>query len=119
MREEIKSISIGVAGGIGAGLIGIGGGIIMIPCMISFLGLSQHKAQATSLAAIAPLAVVSAAVYSSYGNLNIYLACLLAIGGVIGAYIGSSLMPYVNANILKRILAVICIFTAIKMGVGF
>ena len=49
-----------MAGGIGAGLIGIGGGIIMIPCMISFLGVSQHKAHATSLAAIAPLAVISA-----------------------------------------------------------
>jgi len=68
MRDEIKSIAIGLAGGIGAGLIGIGGGIIMIPCMISFLGVSQHKAHATSLAAIAPLAVISAAVYSSYGN---------------------------------------------------
>ena len=119
MRNEIKALSIGVAGGIGAGLIGIGGGIIMIPCMVSFLGVSQHKAQATSLAAIAPLAVMSAIVYSRYGNLNVYLACLLPIGGVIGAYIGASLMPYVNATILKRILAVLCIFTAIKMGVGF
>ena len=119
MSDEIKSISIGVAGGIGAGLIGIGGGIIMIPCMISFLGVSQHKAHATSLAAIAPLAVISAAVYSSYGNLNIYLACLLAAGGVIGAYIGSSLMPHVNATILQRLLGVLCIIMAIKMGVGF
>jgi len=74
MKYEIKAISVGIAGGLGAGLIGIGGGIIMIPCMISFLGVSQHKAHATSLAAIAPLAVMSAAVYSSYGNLNIYLA---------------------------------------------
>ena len=119
MRNEIKAVSIGIAGGIGAGLIGIGGGIIMVPCMISFLGLSQHKAHATSLAAIAPLALISAIVYSSYGNLNIYLACLLSLGGVIGAYIGASLMPHVNAIILKRILALMCIITAIKMGVGF
>jgi len=119
MKDEFKSILIGLAGGVGAGLIGIGGGIIMIPFMISSLGLSQHKAHATSLAAIAPLAVISAAVYSSYGNLNIYLACLLAIGGVIGAYIGSSLMPHVNATILQRLLGGLCIFTAIKMGVGF
>lgn len=119
MRDEIKSISIGIAGGIGAGLIGIGGGIIMVPCMISFLGLSQHKAQATSLAAIAPLALISALVYNSYGNLNIYLACLLSVGGVVGAYIGASLMPYVNRIILRRLLALICIITAIKMGVGF
>ena len=119
MKYEIKAISVGIAGGLGAGLIGIGGGIIMIPCMISFLGVSQHKAHATSLAAIAPLAVMSAAVYSSYGNLNIYLACLLAIGGVIGAYIGSSLMTHVNATILQRLLGCLCIFIAIKMGVGF
>jgi len=119
MKYEIKAISVGIAGGLGAGLIGIGGGIIMIPCMISFLGVSQHKAHATSLAAIAPLAVMSAAVYSSYGNLNIYLACVIAVGGVIGAYIGASLMPHVNATVLQRLLGVLCIIMAIKMGVGF
>ena len=119
MKYEIKAISVGIAGGLGAGLIGIGGGIIMIPCMISFLGVSQHKAHATSLAAIAPLAVMSAAVYSSYGNLNIYLACVIAVGGVIGAYIGASLMPHINATILQRLLGVLCIIMAIKMGVGF
>lgn len=116
MGDKIKSVSIGIAGGIGAGLIGIGGGIIMIPGMILFLDLSQHKSQATSLAAIAPLALISAIVYNSYGNLNIYLSCLLSLGGIIGAYIGSSLMPYVNAVILKRILALLCIITALKMG---
>ena len=118
MRYEIKSILIGIAAGIAAGLIGLGGGIIMVPCMISFLGISQHKAQATSLAVIGPLAIISTIVYNSYGNLNIYLACLLSVGGVVGAYIGASLMPYVNKNILRRLLALLCIITAIKMGVG-
>lgn len=118
MKDEVKAMLIGGAGGIGAGLIGIGGGIIMVPCMVSFLGLSQHEAHATSLAAIAPLAVLSAVVYNSYGNLDISLAMLFAVGGMVGAYIGSSLMPHIHPNILKRLLAVICILTAVKMGVG-
>jgi len=95
MKNEIKSILIGIAGGIGAGLIGIGGGIIMVPCMVSILGVPQHKAHATSLVAIAPLAFISAIVYNNYGNLNIYLACL------------------------RCLLAILCIAMAIKMGVGF
>jgi len=118
MKSEIKALLIGGAGGIGAGLIGIGGGIIMVPCMVSFLGLSQHEAHATSLAAIAPLAVISAIVYNSYGNLDVSLAMLFAVGGTVGAYIGSSLMPYIHPSMLKRLLAVICILTALKMGVG-
>ncbi|CQR73140.1 permease [Sporomusa ovata] len=98
-------------------MIGIGGGIIMIPGMVLFLGLTQYTAHATSLAAIVPLAVISAMVYSTYGNFNITLAILFALGGMLGAYIGSSLMPYVNPNILKRILAVACIVAAVRMGV--
>ena len=119
MKNEIKSILIGIAGGIGAGLIGIGGGIIMVPCMVSILGVPQHKAHATSLVAIAPLAFISAIVYNNYGNLNIYLACLLSVGGIIGAYIGASLMPHVNKIVLRCLLAILCIAMAIKMGVGF
>jgi len=118
MKDEIKAVVIGGAGGIGAGLLGIGGGSIIVPCVVFFLGLSQHEAHATSLAAMAPLAILSAIVYNSYGNLDVSLAILFAVGGMVGAYIGSSLMPYIHPNILKRLLAVICILTAIKMGVG-
>lgn len=117
MKNNFKALLVGGAGGICAGLIGIGGGIVMVPCMVNFLGFSQYAAHATSLAAIAPLAVLSAIVYNSYGNLDLFLAMLFALGGMIGAYLGSSLMPYINPNILKRILAILCILTAIKMGV--
>lgn len=117
MKNAIKTILIGGVGGACAGLIGIGGGIIMIPGMVLLLDLNQHTAHATSLAAIAPLAVISSVIYSNYGNLNFSLAILFAIGGILGAYIGSSMMPYVKPTILKRILAIACILTAIKMGV--
>lgn len=118
MKNKIQVLLLGGVGGIGAGLIGIGGGAIMVPGMVTFLGVSQHVAHATSLAAIAPIAILSACVYNSYGNLDVSLAILFAIGGMIGAYIGSSLMPYMNPILLKRLLAVICLATAVKMGVG-
>lgn len=117
MDNTTKAIFIGAAGGVCAGLIGLGGGIIMIPGMVFFMGVSQHAAHATSLAAIAPLAVISTGVYHSYGNLDIILALLFAVGGMFGAYIGSSMMPYVNPYVLKRIMAVLCIIAAVKMGV--
>jgi len=111
-------MAIGFAAGILSGLIGIGGAILMVPGMIYFLGISQHMAQATSLAVIIPGAVVSAVVYYSYGQLNIHLSLLFAVGGVVGAYIGSSIMPLIKPDVLRKIFAAVAMAMAIKMGVS-
>jgi uncharacterized membrane protein YfcA len=116
--EKYKALLIGFAGGVIGGLLGIGGAIILVPLMVSFLGVSQHMAHATSLAVIIPGAVVSALVYKGFGQLDFGLAGLFAVGGICGAYIGASLMPYVKPHVLKRIFAVLALFLAIRMGVS-
>lgn len=116
--EKIKILVIGLIAGIVSGLIGIGGAIVMVPGMTLFIGLSQHMASATSLAVVIPGAMVSTAVYHSFGQLDLSLTALFAIGGVAGSFVGSSLMPHIRAIVLKRIWAVVALLMAIKMGMG-
>lgn len=112
-----KAVLIGIVTGVASGLLGIGGAIIMVPCMVYFLGIPQHNAHATSLAVIIPGAVFGSLVYGSYGQLDLKLAALFALGGMVGAYIGSSLMTKVKPVVLRRIFAVFALLLALRMGV--
>ena len=116
--DKAKAVLIGAVGGAVGGLLGIGGAIILVPCMIYFLGVSQHSAHATSLAIVIPGAVMSAFVYNSFGQLDIALALLFAAGGMAGAYLGSALLPRVRPAVLKRIFAVLALAMSVRMGWG-
>jgi len=70
MIDLLAVIAIGLAAGMAAGLLGIGGGALFVPALVLFLGLSQLEAQATSLLAIVPVAFVGALRQHSYGNLR-------------------------------------------------
>jgi uncharacterized membrane protein YfcA len=111
----IKTTLIGFGAGIASGLLGIGGAIIMVPGMVYTLGLSQHMANATSLAVVIPSAFMSAAVYQSFGQLDTGLAALFAIGGMAGAYLGSALLPKVQPEHLRRIFGVLTFALAVRM----
>jgi uncharacterized membrane protein YfcA len=113
---KLKTLIIGFAAGIVSGLIGIGGAIVMVPGMTYILGLTQHMASATSLAVVIPGALVSTAIYHSFGQLDLSLTFLFALGGVVGSLVGSSLMPHIRPIVLKRIWAVVAMLMAIKMG---
>lgn len=116
--DKLKAALIGALGGAVGGLLGIGGAIIMVPCLVYFLSISQHSAHATSLAVVIPGAVMSAFVYNSFGQLDITLALLFAAGGMAGAYVGSTLLPRVRPAVLKRIFAVVALALAVRMGWG-
>lgn len=113
--KVIKTLLIGVGAGLASGLLGIGGAIIMVPGMVYILGLSQYMANATSLAVVIPIAVVSAAVYQSFGQLDTTLAALFAAGGMAGAYLGAALLPRVQPEHLRRIFSVLTFALAVRM----
>ena len=115
--QQMKTILIGFVAGIFSGLFGIGGALIMVPGMVHFLDIQQHNASATSLAVVIPGAFVSAFVYHSFGQLDVALAALFAVGGMAGVFVGSSLMPKIKPQVLKRIFAVLLLLLAVKMGV--
>ncbi|MDP9230253.1 MAG: sulfite exporter TauE/SafE family protein [Bacteroidota bacterium] len=114
-------IIIGLAAGILSGLVGVGGGIILVPAMIFFMHYTQHQAQGMSLGVLVfPVVIL--------GFLKYYYECkelgtpidfkvigLLAIGFVVGGYLGSTLALRIDKELMKKIFAVILFYTAFKM----
>jgi len=109
-------IAIGAIAGISSGIAGIGGGLIMVPAMIYFLGYSQKLAQGTSLGILLlPLGVLGVINYYQQGYVNIKTALIMGIGFIIGAYFGSKIGLSFDEKILKRVFAGFLILAAGKM----
>ena len=100
-REMFELALIGLAAGISSGLFGIGGGAVIVPLLVWRLDFDQHKAHATSLAAIVIIAVAGAATFASDGEIDGGIALALAGGGVIGAPLGARVMAGLDADRLK------------------
>ena len=93
---------IGLMGGITSGLFGVGGGVVMVPAMMLFMGLTTHAAVGTSLLIIVPTALMGAWKHHTQGNLQIPIALALAPTAIIGGFIGAWLTKYLSSGDLKR-----------------
>ncbi len=111
----IVVIVIGIAAGALSGLVGIGGGIVIVPLLVMFLGFSQQTAQGTTLAMLSfPVSFVGAYTYWQKGMVDWKIAILLCLGFVIGGYFGSKYAVSVSPYLLKQIFAVLLIVIAVK-----
>ena len=114
-------IIIGIAAGMLSGLVGVGGGIIMVPALVFFMNYNQHQAQGTSLGVLTLPVVIIASVYYYYQckkmgtPMDLRVIGLLAVGFVAGAYFGSKLAISLPTETLKKIFAIVLFYTAIKM----
>jgi uncharacterized protein len=99
--ELLGVIAVGFVAGIAAGLLGVGGGALFVPALVLFSGLSQLEAQATSLLAIVPVAVVGAARQHRYGNLRPREGLLLGVLATGGALAGVALANAVPERALE------------------
>jgi uncharacterized membrane protein YfcA len=95
------AIAIGLAGGIVAGLLGVGGGVLFVPGLVIFLGLDQHQAEATSLLAIIPVAIVGTYMQDRYGNVRRADALLLGLLSLAGAAGGVALANALSGTVLR------------------
>jgi uncharacterized membrane protein YfcA len=109
----IGAIAIGLAGGVVAGLLGVGGGVLFVPGLVLFLDLTQHQAEATSLLAIVPVALVGAVAQDRYGNVRRRDAVLLGLFSVAGAAGGVALANALSGKALQVGFAV---FTLVVAG---
>jgi hypothetical protein len=109
-------ILTGLAAGILGGMVGIGGGIIIVPALVYFLAFSQHQAQGTSLALMLfPVGILGVINYYKKGYVDFRYAGLLAIGFVVGSYLGSKFSLSLPQLTVKRIFAVLMLIVAFKM----
>ncbi|HEY9625183.1 MAG TPA: sulfite exporter TauE/SafE family protein [Crinalium sp.] len=102
----IQLLLIGLAAGVAGGMFGIGGGAIMVPAMVLLLGMDQKFATGTSIAAqILPIGILGAIVYYKNGNLNIRDAIFIALGLVIGNFLGALFanQPYISSALMKKL----------------
>ena len=107
---------IGVIAGMLSGLVGVGGGIVMVPLLIYLMGFNQHQAQGTSLTVLV-VPVTAAAVYNYYkeGYIDWRYAGIIALFFVVGGYFGSKMAISIDQRMLKKIFAVVLLFVAGKM----
>jgi len=110
----------GLIAGFLGGMVGVGGGIIMVPMMVFVIGMSQKTAQGTSLAVMMIPLSIGVAAYNYYkaGEINIKYALIIAGFFAIGGYFGSKLSLRIDQDIIKKIFAVIMVVVAIKMFFG-
>lgn len=109
-------IIIGLLAGILSGLVGVGGGILMIPLLIIFLGLTQHQAQGTALfAMLPPIGILAAINYYKEGFVKWEYAIVIAFTFIIGGYLGSKLSLSLPPQMVRRIFGVIMLLGAIKL----
>jgi len=109
-------IITGLAAGVFGGMVGLGGGVIMIPALVYLLGLSQQSAQGTSLAVmLPPVGLMAVLNYYKAGQLNLKYAMIIAIAFFIGGYFGSKIALNISPEKMKKIFAFALIFIALNL----
>jgi uncharacterized membrane protein YfcA len=111
----IGAIAIGLAGGVIAGLLGVGGGVLFVPGLVFFLGLDQHHAEATSLLAIVPVAIVGTWRQDRYGNVCRQDAVVLGLLSVAGAGGGVALANLLSGPVLRDSFAALMVLVALQL----
>src|SRR5579883_513148 len=94
---------LGIVAGVLSGVVGIGGGVLIVPALVYLFHQSQHKAQGTSLGALlAPIGVFAFVAYYRAGNADIKAAVYIAIGFMVGGYFGGLWAQHVSDIVLRR-----------------
>jgi len=107
---------IGLAAGILSGMIGVGGGIIIVPALVFVLGFTQQQAQGTSLGLLLlPVGILAVMNYYKQGYIDVKVVAIMCITFVAGGWLGSKIALSLPQETVKKIFAVILILVAFKM----
>lgn len=110
---------IGLLAGMLSGLIGVGGGIIIVPALMFFVGFSQKEAQGTSLGLLLlPIGILAVINYYNKGLIDVKVVGVMAIAFVLGGFLGSKIALVLPEATLKKIFAIVLFYTGFKM-LGF
>ena len=116
MQTVIILIIIGMVAGILGGMVGVGGGIIIVPALIFFLGFSQKMAQGTSLGILLlPVGILGVFQYYKQGYIDMKVVLIISLGFLIGSFFGSKIALSLSQETVKKIFAALMIIVAVKM----
>lgn len=115
MKKKFRAAAIGLITGFANGLFGAGGGTVLVPGMVFFMDIEDHKAHATAISVILPLSIVSSLIYYRHNVVDTSLALKVVMGSVAGGLVGSSLLHRIPINILRKFFGVIMIIAAVRM----
>jgi uncharacterized membrane protein YfcA len=113
--RRLKLIAIGTAAGLFSGLFGVGGGTVIVPLLVFWLGYGEREATGTSLAAIVFIAAFAAAVEGFYGNVRIFDALLIGVPAVGGVLIGTWLQQRLDVRAISLLFAAVLVASAIEL----
>lgn len=118
-RERILRLAaIGTAAGVFSGLFGVGGGGLIVPLLVLWLGYQDREASGTSLAVIAVIAALGAAVQGALGNIDVLDAALVGVPAVAGVLVGTTLQQRVSNEIVGAIFAVLLLGVGVRLVIG-
>jgi uncharacterized membrane protein YfcA len=116
-RLDGQLVLIGVLGGVLSGLLGVGGGIVMVPLLVLWAHYGQRDAHAASLGAIIPISIAGIATYGIAGEVRIGPAIALAAGSIFGAQLGAGMLARLDERILKSVFGAFLLGVAVLMVV--
>ncbi len=107
---------VGLAAGMLSGLVGVGGGIIIVPCLVLFLGFSQKMAQGTSLGILLlPIGILGAVQYYKQGYVDFKVVAIISVAFIFGSYFGSKIALSLSQENIKKVFAIVMMLVAVKM----
>jgi len=116
MSHDLLYIALGLGAGMLSGMMGIGGGLIIVPVLVLLFGFSQHEAQGTTLALmVPPIGLPAAWAYYKSGSVNVEVAILVGIGFFLGGFLGAKMANLVAPVALERIFGVAMLLVSLKM----
>ena len=117
LRLDGRLVVIGIAGGILSGLLGVGGGVVMVPLLVLWAGYRQRDAHAASLGAIIPISIAGVLAYGAAGKVRWVDAVALAVGAIAGARVGAGLLARIDERLLKLVFGIFLVAVATVMAV--
>jgi uncharacterized protein len=111
----VALIAVGAAAGVLAGLLGVGGGILLVPFLVLAVGMTQHEAEATSLLVILPTAVAASIALRRRGVGDLPVALMIGVVGAVGAVAGALLALSLPADVLRAVFAVLLAIAGLRL----
>jgi len=119
MNEILILLIIGLAAGFLSGMVGVGGGIIIVPALVYFLGFTQHTAQGTTLFMfLLPIGILGVMNYYKAGYVDWKAALFICVTFIAGSYFGSKMAVNIDQVTVKRIFGALIVIMGIKMLLG-